>query len=258
MCNKGWSLFSPGNDKLASLCDHEWSPRENATWIQVDRLGEAVRFQYEVPVPWSWNGPSSLRWLTDNRLAFIAGPEGMPCVLDLDPFGFGCLRDGKPNDALEVFEDGSRVVVWSRPTNQWDPEECAADVASCPDTWRIYDVECIRVGHACTPVLEVAMEYAMWFTHPIPAPNGEAIAFVHGLPDSSEVGIVSAQDGEVTHLGVLGGYFSFVDWCPDSTCFLVAPGNGHPYARSYFIYLDGHQEPLDIADPMAILEIPQR
>ena len=60
----------------------------------------------------------------------------------------------------------------------------------------------------------------------------------------------------IARLLSLPALFGFVDWCPDSKCFLVAPGNNQPYAKSYFIYLDGHQEALDIADPMAILEIP--
>ena len=256
MCNEYGFVFSPSGRKLATLCDREGSPEGEASWLEIDLLDEPRRLRYTLPISRSRYGPSTLRWLTDDSLVLLGGGDGQPCVLDLNPVLFTCLEGSKPGEFLEASEDGRYIVVWSTLTGTWDVAECEVRLDSCPDTLRIYDATCIRKAKDCPPELELVRVEDLRGGVAVPAPDGSAIAYAGGWNQWTNVGVITLDDGTFSRLGRLPPYFGFVDWCPDSKCFLVAPGGNQPYAKSYFIYLDGHQEALDIADPMAILEIP--
>jgi hypothetical protein len=79
---------------------------------------------------------------------------------------------------------------------------------------------------------------------------------MRGVVGWTRIGIIDVDGMQYRQLLELPALFNFVDWCPDSKCFLVAPESSQPYSRSYFVFLDGRQEALDIANPKAILEIP--
>jgi len=255
MCNKGSSFFSPSGKKLATLCDREKSPAGEVSWLEVDLLDEPTRLRIRMPVSLFWDGPNTMQWVSDNALMFLARHEGVPCLVVLDPLSFRCDPSENEAEDARVSPDGRSFMLMGPPNVYEGSKTCDTEPEKCLTPWRLYDTACLLDGESCVPKAQIAREelrYAVAFW----SPDSTTIVVTRGFVGPTEIGIIDVDGMQYRRLFELPALFRFVDWCPDSKCFLVAPGGNQPYAKSYFIYLDGHQEPLDIADPMAILEIP--
>jgi len=255
MCNEGASWFSPSGRKLATLCDREKSSDGEVSWLDIDLFDEPKRLRFQMPVARYWDGPDTVHWVSDNALMLLAEHEGVPCLLVLDPYSLTCDASVGEAEDLKVSPSGKYFMLTGPPSVYEGSSFCDTEPERCLTPWRLYDMACLREGVACVPIAQTAHEelrYASLYW----SPDGASIAVMRGFADWTQIGIIDVERMQYRRLVELPAFFGFVDWCPDSKCFLVAPGSNQPYAKSYFIYLDGHQEALDIADPMAILEIP--
>ncbi len=247
LCTKHLPYLSPSGASLAQICTPESRQLEGSLELEVTSLdhGTTVHLVIEPRSGRRFSG-GKITWLDDNHFIAEIGPDEEPCLVSLANQAMRCAPLIR-NELVDVSPRGTWLRTGVSPQNTAMQE--------------IYLLECFDNSARCYPVVTGLGDFdfpeEMYWS---PDESKLAVLTMRDglLEDPTEVGYYYTQTWTYHRIAVLPPEYGLLDWCPDSSCMVVARG-----LEISVLYLDGRMEPVpfpggDTPGLIAVIAVPWR
>jgi hypothetical protein len=235
----GTGIPSPTGRRLATICSD--GKQDGKIIFEIISLLDGTVMQLEVSSlfvhPYE---PSTIDWINDDSFIFSIESNEKTCLISITDLGIRCAPSlaGKP--LLSVSPLGTYLLANHSRGYTWIKD--------------IHLIECFHDKTKCDPIVTLEDEYTssnmMYWS---PDETMLAIDFGdHLTSTTAEIGYYDTYTWTYHHIGTFPRTSGFFDWCPDSSCMLIA---GEP---SYLAYIDGRMSKFTISSEYLIdvIEVP--
>ena len=241
ICSKREFSRSPEGGSVAYVCPPEVSQGTQVMTIEIISLNDmayvqAISFQAE-----AGTYDPTIRWIREDAFLAFLGTRGEPCLISTSTRGMLCsaFLANKP-----ILAASAEWIVVRKSRGQIGSVE-------------VYPIDCLSDPDSCAPAIVLEGEE---FSSSIfsPSPDNMRLGMVSGLGLNGQpiqVGYFDTKDWTRHDLDELSGDYVFVDWCPDSTCMVVA-ANDPKNALARAIYIDGTTRTYPGIKPFQVADLP--
>jgi hypothetical protein len=235
----GTGIPSPTGRRLATICS---DGKQNGKIIfEIISLVDGTVLQLEISSliahPYE---PSTIDWINDESFIFSLESDEKTCLISIVELGMRCAPSLATKPLLSVSPAGTYLLA-----------NHSQGYTGIKD---IHLIECFHDQTKCDPIATLEDKYTssnmMYWS---PDETMLAVDFGdHLTSTNAEIGYYDTETWTYHHIGTFPRSSGFFDWCPDSSCMLIA---GEP---SYLAYLDGRMSQFTISSEylIALIEVP--